>query len=320
MAFVLGKLNEIENLRNVWKNEATDFTKWLATSEGIELLSDATGIDISVIRTEENVGDFNVDIFAEEETTKKKIIIENQLERTNHDHLGKLITYAAGKDANYIIWIVKQAREEHRQAVDWLNERTDITANFFLIEIKLLQINDSAIAPKFEVVCKPNDWTKTVRELSNESFTELKMQQLEYWNEFIAYCHQQNDISFNLRKANPQHWYDISIGSSRAWMSLWINTKKNIISCNLYIGGRDKDENKRLYYYLENNKEAIENSIGFPLDWCELSNKKTSIIGLSHSLVFADEANWQNSFEWFKHMTIKSKAVFYNYIQKFENE
>ena len=126
------------------------------------LLSDAIGIDITVDETESDVGDFSVDIFASETGTGRKIIIENQLEDTNHDHLGKLITYASGKSAEVIVWLVRHAREEHRAAIEWLNNNTDDRIGFFLCEIKLYRIGGSEPAVKFEVVEKPNDWTKEV--------------------------------------------------------------------------------------------------------------------------------------------------------------
>ena len=155
----LGKLKEIKDLRKVWPHEALDFTPWLAEEDNLALLADAVGLEITIDETESSVGDFNVDIYATETGTDRKIIIENQLEDTNHDHLGKLITYASGKSADIVIWVVKRAREEHRAAIEWLNNHTDENIAFFLVEIKLYQIGTSDIAVKFEVVEKPNDWT-----------------------------------------------------------------------------------------------------------------------------------------------------------------
>ena len=133
----LTTLTEVTDLRSVWKNEANDFTPWLADEKNINLLGEAIGLEMVVEETESNVGDFNADIYATEADTGKKIIIENQLEDTNHDHLGKLITYASGKDANIIVWVVKHAREEHRSAIEWLNLHTDDEIGFFLCEINL---------------------------------------------------------------------------------------------------------------------------------------------------------------------------------------
>ena len=156
----LGSLKEVKDLRSVWPHEALDFTPWLA--ENIDFLGETLGLDITVEETESSVGSFNVDIFASEVGTDRKIIVENQLEDTNHDHLGKIITYASGKDADVIIWVVKHAREEHKAAIEWLNNHTDEKIEFFLCEIKLFQIGESSIAPSFVIVEKPNDWTKEI--------------------------------------------------------------------------------------------------------------------------------------------------------------
>lgn len=146
----------------MWPHEALDVTPWLAEDDNLAQLADAVGLEITLNETESSVGDFNVDIYATETGKDRKIIIKNKLEDTNHDHPGKLITYASDKSADIIIWVVKRAREEHRVAIEWLNNHTDEDIAFFLVEIKLYQIGNSDIAVKFEVVEKPNDWTKEI--------------------------------------------------------------------------------------------------------------------------------------------------------------
>ncbi len=160
----LGTLKEIKDLREVWPHEAHDFTPWLA--KNIAILSDEVGIDISIEETESSVGDFNVDIFATDADTGKKIIIENQLEETDHDHLGKLITYASGKSADLVIWLVRKARPEHRAAIEWLNNHTDEGVGFILCEIKVFRIGNSEPAPKFEIIEQPNNWVKEMKKPS----------------------------------------------------------------------------------------------------------------------------------------------------------
>src|SRR3989344_3103649 len=209
----LGQLKKVD-LREAWKHEASHFTQWLAQEENLSLLADEIGFDIKLIQTEAEVGSFNVDILAEEENTGRKIIIENQLEITNHDHLGKIITYASGYDARVIVWIVKDVREEHRQAIDWLNEHTDEDIEFYLVRIELWQIEDSPLAPKFEMISKPNDWTKVVRSSTDTAkLTDTKVKQMEFWNEFKEYA-KRNNSKLRLQKSYPQHWTNISIGSS----------------------------------------------------------------------------------------------------------
>ena len=187
MKNVLSKLTKLD-LREVWKHEALDFTNWLAENENLEALSDAVGVDIKLIQTEASVGKFNVDILAEEDLTGKKIIIENQLESTDHDHLGKIITYASGHDAEIIIWIVKDTRDEHQKAIEWLNDHTDQDISFFLIRIELWKIDDSKPAPKFEIVVSPNEWAKAIKSNpAKKELTNTKLQQLDFWDKLKKY-------------------------------------------------------------------------------------------------------------------------------------
>lgn len=182
----LGKLEKIKDLRTIWKNKA-HFTNWLSKEENLQILSDEIGIDIELISTEAKTGLFSTDILAKELNTNNKIVIENQLETTNHDHLGKIITYASGHGARTVVWIVKEAREEHRQAIDWLNEHTDEEINVFLCKIELYLITDSSIpAPKFKIVSQPNSWTKTIKRTVKENMTSTEMLQYNYWTRLSA--------------------------------------------------------------------------------------------------------------------------------------
>ena len=158
----LGKLKKVD-LRTYWKSEDRDFTPWLAEEENIKELSDAIGIDLEVEQVEQRIGNFNADIIARDTFVGSKIVIENQLEKTDHKHLGQIITYAAGIEADIMIWICKKATEEHTQAVDWLNTHTNEDVHFFLCEIELYVIGDSKPAPKFNVIAKPNEWAKQVK-------------------------------------------------------------------------------------------------------------------------------------------------------------
>ena len=226
---ILGQLKEIKDLRKVWPHEALDFTPWLAEEENLALLSDTIGLEIAVDETESSVGDFNVDIYATETGTDRKIIIENQLEDTNHDHLGKLITYASGKSADIVIWVVKRARSEHRAAIEWLNNHTDENIAFFLLEVKLYQIGDSDIAVKFEVIEKPNDWTKEIKRQTSSSPT--LQARYDYWVAFndYAFKHTAFAKSFNRRKASTDHWMTLSVGSSVCHIRLLQVRKDNNI-------------------------------------------------------------------------------------------
>lgn len=305
----LASLKKVE-LREAWKHEANDFTQWLALEANLRLLGDEVGFDIRFTQTEAAVGDFNVDILAEEENTGKKIIIENQLEITNHDHLGKIITYASGYDAEVIIWVVKDVREEHRRAVDWLNEHTGEDIEFYLLKIELWQIENSPFAPKFEIICKPNDWAKTVKESAGRGeVTETKLRQLKFWDALREHAKQQQR-KIRFQKSYPQHWTVISIGSSEAHVSITINSRENIFGVELYI-----QDNKELFAYLLSQKEAIERELGLQLEWMELPEKKASRIKISYPGNFEREEKWETHCSWILDVVEKFQAVFSRYIK-----
>lgn len=302
----LGKLKQVD-LRTIWKHEAINFTNWLAEPENLELLSEEIDIEISLIGTEYNVGRFNVDIYAEEENSDRKIIIENQLEKTDHDHLGKLITYASGLDAEIIIWIVKEVLEEHQQAIDWLNENTDEKINFFAIKMEVWQIGDSEPAPKFHIIAKPNNWTKSVKHsISKSELTETKQLQLKFWVAFKNYI-EQNNIKLKLRKPYPQHWSDISFGRSDAHITLTLNSQKKEIGCEVYIS----DSNETFLQFL-NHKNEIDQVVD-NLNWMELPGKKASRIKKVIAVDFTNQENWQKCFKWLSETAIEMQKVFRKY-------
>ena len=300
----LGKLTKIKDLRQVWSDEARDFTPQLAKEENLEILSDEIGIDIELIETEAKTGSFSTDILAKDAYKDDIIIIENQLEQTDHDHLGKIITYASGHNANTIIWIVKDVREEHRQAIDWLNEHTDKDLNIFLIKIELWRIDESNIAPKFNIISSPNNWTKTVKatQAPTNNITDLKLNQLEYWTKFSEYL-DNYDTPFNSRKPQPQHWYDLPLGSSLCHISITMNSSKECLFSHIYI-----DNDKNLFDYLYSQKEEIEDEMGTKLDWKRLDNKKASKIEIKHENIDSlNKENWDKMIE----IHIKDAENFY---------
>lgn len=305
----LGQLKEIKDLRKVWPHEALDFTPWLAEEDNLMLLSDAVGLEITVDETESSVGDFNVDIYATETGTDRKIIIENQLEDTNHDHLGKLITYASGKTADIVIWIVKRAREEHRAAIEWLNNHTDENIAFFLLEIKLYQIGDSDIAVKFEVIEKPNDWAKEIkRQTSNSPTLQARY---DYWVAFNEYAFNNAVFAktFSRRKASTDHWMSLSVGSSACHIDLSQVRKDNNITVEWYI-----TDDKELYQKFYSLMADIELDMGMPLDWRELPDKKASRILVIHEADFDNKDKWPEQFEWVMDAAIKMKKAFKKYL------
>lgn len=303
----LGTLKKITDLRSIWPHEALNFTPWVA--ENVDLLADAVGLDITVDETESSVGDFNVDIYASETGTDRKIIIENQLEDTDHDHLGKLITYASGKGADVVIWVVKHAREEHKAAVEWLNNHTDDKIGFFLCEIKLFQIGDSQIAPAFTVVERPNDWTKEIRKTASANSTQ--QQRLEYWQAFNDYAFTDANFSriFSKRKPTTDHWMDFSIGSSACHIAVSQIQKRKAVDVELYI-----NDDKELFKSLFAHKDEIEKNMEMELEWKELPERKASRILIEKTVDLDDRATWPEQFDYIMDTCIKMKRAFKRYL------
>lgn len=297
----LDKLVKISDLREVWKNESADFTPWLAKEENLSLLGEAIGIDITLEEKESNVGDFSVDIFAKEEGTGRNIIIENQLEDTNHDHLGKIITYASGKNAQILIWIVKRARDEHRNAIEWLNNHTDDSVAFFLIEIELWKIGDSQPAAKFNIVEQPNEWLKTMK--AQESMKPADKIKIAFWSAFKDYCLNIPGFEFSLRKPSTNHWYNFAIGKGGFYIQLTADTQKKTISAGFLI----KDD-KELYEILKSKSSEIADILGEKPDF-SIATKESRMRIFKKSIDFKDDTQWESYFQWFVEQLPKLRKI-----------
>ena len=258
------KLSKLERvpLREAWEREDSNFTKWLAKEENLDLLGEAIGIDLELLEVESAVGSYRADIYARA-SDGRFVVIENQLEKSNHDHLGKVITYASGKDAHVAVWIVSQADEKHSQAVEWLNAHTDEDIGFFLIEMELWRIGDSDPAPKFNVVERPNDWGKVMK--GYDDLSPAAQVQLDYWQAFHDRATADEAFMRVLRPQKPlaQNWTTLSIGTSICNIQLTVDTQKGRISCGYYISG-DGD----LYASVKAAKQDLADAVGVsPTFW-----------------------------------------------------
>jgi hypothetical protein len=293
----LGRLEKLE-LRNFWKKEDSEFTPWLAKEENIQLLSETIGIDLEVQNQEESVGPFRADILCLDTTTNHYVLIENQLERTDHTHLGQLMTYAAGLDAVTIIWISRKFTEEHRAALDWLNRITDETFNFFGIEIELYRIGDSPAAPMFNIVSKPNDWAKSVKKsASNQNMTDIKLHQQNFWSGLKAYLEETKSI-VKMQSPQPQHWANVAIGKGYFNISALVNSREKTLSIWLNITGDQAKENYEWLYEKAHDASLIE--ISGDIIWDKMEGKKMSCVILKTTGDFMQKAQWLNQFEWFR--------------------
>ncbi len=306
----LGKIIKAD-LRAIWKNEEYDFSAWLAQEENLNLLSEAIGIDIRLIRQEAEVGKFSLDILAEEEATGRKIIIENQLEATNHDHLGKIITYAAGYDADIIIWIFKEIKEAHRQAIDWLNENTNENIAFFAVQLELWQIDNSAPAPKFQIISSPNEWAKVLKQDgTKDEPTDTKLKQLNFWTKLKSYA-QDKKSPVRFQTPAPHNWFNTTIGSAAAHLSLVVNTIDSFISCGLYT--RDKE----LFNYLKTKEEFIKQQLVGELEWRD-RGLSAAVIVQKTGFDIDDEDHMQEHFDWAIGQVLAFTKVFSKLVKEYK--
>jgi len=263
----LGVITEVE-LRQVWNNEARDFTCWL--EENIDLLNQAIGLDIEITEREGAVGSFAVDLVGKDLGSNRTVIIENQLEPTDHTHLGQLLTYTAGRGAKIVIWISPQFREEHRQTLDWLNENTGEDQAFFGVEIKLVRIDDSRPAPLFELVSQPNEWQKSI---SRPGPSPRGKSYQEFWTIFLEELKKRAPGITNAKKGLPQSWCSIGAGRTGFAYSAAFRTKGRF-SVEVYIDTGEKEKNKQFFEQLHEQKNDIENELNMALSWERLDNAR----------------------------------------------
>lgn len=291
----LGSLKKVD-VRHIWQTEAQHFTPWLA--QNLDILAETLDMELEIEAQEKNVGPFRADILCRDTLDKSWVLIENQLERTDHLHLGQLLTYASGLKAVTIIWVSTHFTEEHRSALDWLNNITDDQFKFFGLEVELWQIGDSPVAPKFNIVSKPNDWSRSVgqaaRQIETGTLTDIKAAQLEFWTQLAEKLKENSYI--RPQKPMPQHWAVFRIGRSGFHMSGLHNTRDKCIGVELYINHQNA---KDFYNQLYAQKNDIEAEIGHELIWKELPNKSASrIILYLRNVDPMDRSRWDEYQDW----------------------
>jgi hypothetical protein len=274
----LGKFERVA-LKDAWPTEDGNFTPWLAEEGNIALLGEALDMELEVEAVEQIVGSFRADILARNlDEADHRVIIENQFGRTDHGHLGQILTYLAGvEDAKTVVWIAETIRPDHRAAIDWLNTNTAENFSFFAIEIELWRIGGSPPAARFNVVASPNDWARSTRTATvqvTDSDPERHKMRLAYWASYSEYL-KEHQSSFHLRTPGKDHWKWFSIGKAGFGINATISADLKRAGVELYS---DRDRSKTAFRALYAQKEAIEKEIGEPLEWQELPGKKASRI------------------------------------------
>ena len=285
------------NLRDIWETEAQDFTPWLATEENLSILADTLGMELELEAKEANVGPFRADILCRNADGGAWVLIENQLERTDHNHLGQLLTYAAGLHAVTVCWIAKRFTEEHRATLDWLNEITDDRFKFFGLEVELWRIGDSSPAPKFNVVSKPNDWSRWVTEkagVDGKSVTPRKRLQEEFWSELMKRL-QERKSSVRSKKPQPQSWMQFSIGGSAFCLEARLHSAEKWIAVHLVMKGPNAAAHFGL---LERQREQIDGELR-DLEWRPSEEKTEQHIRLRRNNADSTrQEDWPNQIDW----------------------
>ena len=312
-----GKLSPVA-LREYWKDESQEFTPWLSKEENLNLLGEAIGMELELVEKEHPVGNFKVDILAkianfdeENQDESHLAVIENQLEKTNHKHLGQLLTYASGLKAKAVVWIAKKMDDEHKKALDWLNDNSSEDVSFFGLEIELWQIGDSTPAPKFNVVSKPNDWFKTVQQQkANLELSPTKILQKEFWLGFVEYM-QTHKTNLSLSAPRPQHWYTLSVGRTGFQLQLTVDSQKKQLGCRLRLRKTERGWNA-----LYQDKERVEKELSAKLEWKELPNNIGSVIAQYSRGNFQNREEWPQLFQWLKE---RAEAFYHTFSERIQN-
>ena len=296
---VLGRLSKVD-VRQVWTSEASDFTPWLALEENLAVLGETLGIELELEAQEKAVGPFRADILCRDVGSGAWVLIENQLERTDHGHLGQLLTYASGLEAATIIWIAARFNDEHRSTLDWLNRITEERFRFFGLEVELWRIGESPAAPKFNVVSKPNDWSRSVaqgkRSLDLEDLSSVRAMQLEYWAAFNDVLGEMGGNVPGNRKAQAQTWMSYAIGRTGFSLNAVMSRPKRRVGVEVYMSG---PKAKAFFHQLYEEKDPVERQLGYELEWEELpAGIDSRISNYLYDLDPEDKTDWPRQHQW----------------------
>ncbi|MDX1932529.1 MAG: DUF4268 domain-containing protein [Capsulimonadales bacterium] len=304
----LSQMQRVE-LRDCWDHEALDFTPWLAQDDNLVFLSEAIGISLELVTIEQNVGRYSADLLCRDRDTGQWVVIENQLEETNHSHLGQLITYVAGVQGSTVIWIARQFTEEHRAAMDWLNEATVQETRFFGIEIELWRIGEGdTVAPRFNVVSRPNDFSKKTTARREATITPTSSQ-YRYWSAFMERVRSAGDWPLANTRPKDSRWISFPTGTNAYWLSLNTSASGKWINVQIYCNGR-----RALEYFerLKAQQAAIEADLG-PLDW-EIAGGHHYVARYRRDSDPADEAQWADQHAWLREQAIAFHKGFFPYL------
>jgi len=279
MTIQVGTLQSVP-IREVWRDEARDLTPWLA--ENPSLLEDALGLELELEGQEVAVGPFSADLLLRDISSNQLVVVENLINPTDHDHLGKVITYAAGLGAHHVVLLAERFRPEHRSALTWLNSISDDDHCFFGLSLEVWKIEDSTPAPRLRLEVQPDDWTRTVRSSASHAMTDHQQACVDFWAEFLPAFHEAHPGWSKATKPQKATWMNFPSGRSGiAFVGCFTRRDGNpAVRAELYIDVGDQEENKALFDELFSRREAIEETAGEALGWERLDDRKASRVSL----------------------------------------
>ena len=294
----IGTLDRVA-VRDVWPKEAGDFTPWLA--KNVELMSEAMGMDLELEDQEVSVGNYSADVLLKEVSSGALVVVENMYGQTDHDHIGKLITYAAGLGASYAVLLAENFRPEHRSALNWLNSISTEDCGFFGLGLETWRIGDSKPAPRLRIDVQPDDWSKSVRATKDRQESQRHVLLRRFWSQMQA--------SF---RADSSDWAGRGKPSTDAWKTF--KSRKGVqfnvtfcrpggirrLRCEAYIDTGNKESTAELYETLESNRSEIETAFGQELEWSRLEKRRASRISyyFPQPIGIEDEDRWPQAWDW----------------------
>jgi len=295
----LGRMQRVE-LRQIWKDEAGDFTPWLAQEENIALLGEALGLELEVKAQEANIGQFRADILCNELESSKTVIIENQIESTDHKHLGQLLTYAAGVGASFVVWVAQKFTEDHQKAISWLNEMlegVDGAPGFFGVEIEVWQIGDSDPAPKFNIVAKPNPWSGEVKHTVRETgLTSSEQLRLKYWTALAEFL-RKSGAKIECADPSTRNWIRTKPPPIKGfYRGFDVSVREKFIDA--YIKTKLEDNVASLRQIQKRYKSAFEKDVGDKVEWDENEENNSCWVCVYRSDDPSDTSAWPKQHAW----------------------
>lgn len=293
--------------REIWADEARNFTPWLL--ENATYLGEVLGIDIELETREHPVGAFSLDLYGRDITNECVLIVENQLAETDHKHLGQLLTYAAGTDAATVVWVTPRFRDEHRQALEFLNNKCGEDARFFGVEVAVVRIDDSAPAPMFNLVARPSEWRAQVSAAQNtEELSEKREQYRVFWAKYLDAIHLTHPGTTNVKSPSTRNWTHINYLRRGINISLAFLSKSQVI-CEIYIDLQDAERNSAVLNALKERQQEIESAVGTALHWDNNPLKRSCRIRAITSGNVSELAEHERLIGWMMDRQVKMKSA-----------